>query len=567
MVAASSHTDSWVFEASSRAMACKLRGYLAYNVVDACQCDAAAFHEADLSTVWRDAKISKCVGRDRDCSLEEVAREWQGDETPLRIVPVVLAPQHALRVVQLQCQIVHAIPLSLRTPRKLFLPDAPNALSIKRFTTMQLPVDRPSKRSKTNGGTVARDPAETGAYSADLVIDWLRATRHIRQTTDAHVASEDYARAHARGTTMTHTELLGGVEEVGRETIRKARVRFDVLLMLIWRIWWAATAPGETWFHLYCDASPQLRGLELFASTFDVYYAMEAGMQFKRRLFPNVMPLGKNVLGKVFTMLWQIFLMFGPDVERIAAFLGRVVSITTDMGTEHLIADAGNCLQEFFRIFGDSSAGAVLAGANLFPNALLIGGWRHLWDNIICRSLCSLFFFPRWVLELKVSSPITLKIKFVTTFSQNFNMFGSTVSQFFYKKRAAPKRFRPNMASTSGLKLPAEFGSQSSDDPVLGTTASVWEPCVSSSRNAARGAAVASCFNNQAPRTITCGPLDCGRRDGAAVAKMCAATSLLCSLLSLRSLCSMCSLCSLVQPVQYVQPVQSVPPVQRAAAI
>ena len=56
-------------------------------------------------------------------------------------------------------------------------------------------------------------------------------------------------------------------------------------------------------------------------------------------------------------------------------------------------------LPDFFTHWLGFKLPAGLGGfqLRLFPHAMLIPGWKHLWDNVIQRGLCSLTWFPLWL--------------------------------------------------------------------------------------------------------------------------------------------------------------------------
>lgn len=86
----------------------------------------------------------------------------------------------------------------------------------------------------------------------------------------------------------------------------------------------------------------------------------------------------------------------------VSLFLRRVRSLTTDQGVERLLADFPLVLPAFFRLIDPAfQAQRVTADALLFPRALAVPGWLHLWDFLIRRGLESLDFFPSWLQGLK----------------------------------------------------------------------------------------------------------------------------------------------------------------------
>ena len=115
---------------------------------------------------------------------------------------------------------------------------------------------------------------------------------------------------------------------------------------------------------------------------------------FLRRLLPQV-AVRRDMMSsemKLYTLLWQIWLMTGPGWRSFRWFLSRIASLTTDFGVEHLLVDKKDKVPKFFRVIGRSDS--VPAAEWTFPNAVLIGGWRHIWDTILQRGCCSWPWFP-----------------------------------------------------------------------------------------------------------------------------------------------------------------------------
>ena len=90
------------------------------------------------------------------------------------------------------------------------------------------------------------------------------------------------------------------------------------------------------------------------------------------------------MLGKLAGLVWQLFLVIGKVHLRV--FCDAVRSVTTDMGTERLLATADDHLQLLLRHFGcPEKLLPPHVGGKLFRFALHIRGWRHTWDLIGCK--------------------------------------------------------------------------------------------------------------------------------------------------------------------------------------
>lgn len=121
----------------------------------------------------------------------------------------------------------------------------------------------------------------------------------------------------------------------------------------------------------------------------------------ERRMLPflHVGVCMLSAFGKCMALLWQLFLVVGPDYMLMRSFLSRVRSITTDFGTERLLSNLGDVFHSFCRSVGISIPLGALVGTRIFPRALHAPGWRHSCDGIIKRSLsCGCKWFP-WFLD------------------------------------------------------------------------------------------------------------------------------------------------------------------------
>ena len=75
-------------------------------------------------------------------------------------------------------------------------------------------------------------------------------------------------------------------DEANPETLRKARVHLDLSAMVAFRMYWRDFVQLDAlWVYLFVDVSPQVRGLELYAATFDILFNT-ATPYYHRRLFP-----------------------------------------------------------------------------------------------------------------------------------------------------------------------------------------------------------------------------------------------------------------------------------------
>ena len=190
------------------------------------------------------------------------------------------------------------------------------------------------------------------------------------------------------------------------DVLRKARIRFDMMMMLAFRFWLAdLIASEEKWaLYVYMDASPQWRGRELYAATIDVVRPDNA-KKYSRHLLP-IINLGvgyRSVLGKGWALLWMLALITGPKYENMRAVLKHIRSITTDLGAEFAVRDLPDCLIGFLRSLGSLTPAAASREEFLFPLCLAAPGWHHLFDGLLRFGL-SMLDFPSFLQCLKALS-------------------------------------------------------------------------------------------------------------------------------------------------------------------
>ena len=236
---------------------------------------------------------------------------------------------------------------------------------------------------------------------ADMALDWLDCSQDMKSQRMVAASCQKFAAMFSRRSGISKDVLLKNVQITSAKSLIKSRIRADCAALILHRQWWQSVKDrDDVHVYIFCDSSPQWRGVELFACTVDIL----VGEKLHRRLAPLV-SLSKaqlNLNGKVAALLWQLFFLAGPGSDSFRDFCRRVVSVTTDMGTERLLADCRACLARFLATaFPIEPAPADDASDFLFDTAFLMPGFRHLVDNMIQRGLCSLRCFPSWLTKLK----------------------------------------------------------------------------------------------------------------------------------------------------------------------
>jgi hypothetical protein len=137
--------------------------------------------------------------------------------------------------------------------------------------------------------------------------------------------------------------------------------------------------------HLYSDGSP-VTGQELQGMVLEL--CMRGG-----RIFTFIMPGivlhfgGTRLIDKALAFLWALHLMVGVEFDILEWMKSKIRSITTDQGTESQLAYVPDILRAWLRRrIGLPLAlleGTIDLDSRLFPNAIPISGWGHLFGNLM----------------------------------------------------------------------------------------------------------------------------------------------------------------------------------------
>ena len=227
-----------------------------------------------------------------------------------------------------------------------------------------------------------------------------------------------------------------------RTRLQRGRQRLDLVTCLIERReYHAALANGEIYtIGLYTDGSP-VKGNEIQGLVMDVTYT-------DGRKDTVIMPGASlsyghtDCINKTAALLFSFWLLFGPGEDTMRLALNLVRYVTTDGGIEIATTDAPNFLPAFLaRMRGESPQtckGLVKHGERLFPLALKLYGWSHLWGNVMktigksnehwpsileaARDLCSFYRLGGWRdhLALMLRPQHTFDLSPLKSFSAGF---------------------------------------------------------------------------------------------------------------------------------------------------
>eukprot|EP00959_Pyramimonas_sp_CCMP1952_P371611 7781403-Pyramimonas_sp.AAC.1 len=103
---------------------------------------------------------------------------------------------------------------------------------------------------------------------AELVIQWLSATRFLKTYRDEMEAARAFGKILSRGGPDDCAAMMARLQKPRPETLRLARVHLDVCAMLIMRMVFESLDWSKVDIYLYADSSPQSRGWDMMAATF-----------------------------------------------------------------------------------------------------------------------------------------------------------------------------------------------------------------------------------------------------------------------------------------------------------
>ena len=250
---------------------------------------------------------------------------------------------------------------------------------------------------------VAVPQDESAIHSVPAAMRFLRASRHLRRLRGCKEASSDILEATLPD---LHRELEAEKSPwPSASFLVRSRCLFDIATMLIMRTAMARRREeflggSPTNFYMMCDGSPS-SGFEALPILETITVgSRELACTSTRKLPVTYLGFGHMALAdKVFGILWAIFLESGPDATLIRFRLERVRGWCTDQGVERGVADVEDLLPEFFAAIG--SPVQVEKKRFLFPRALWVPGWHHMFDGVCKAVLGGLSWWPEWLKSVR----------------------------------------------------------------------------------------------------------------------------------------------------------------------
>ena len=376
-------------QCAQRLVRADVQGYLVYEIVRIQTFAAVTVDNVDRE-LW-------CSARDwltpEGRTLRDLAVEWCGARFRCPS-PFLLCPTLAAGVCFLRWPLLHVVAFAGKLNRRRVIGGYPSGTSVARFR-QSLAAAAAGQQGAPQPEPVREGLNPWGGMSALQILKWVDFTSYIKNLNDSQKAAAACARLLFAERPESLLHVMRRDDIINKETLRKARVRTDLVAMQVFRQLYPQLERPV--FYVWTDSSPQWKGLEYCASSFDTY---NAGA-FKRRLLPCMsLTRGRtSAVHKCLALLWQCFLMVGP--VQLQSFCRSIRAIITDMGVERLIARMPiSLLSSFFRHLG-SNVFITLDSPWLFPYALGVPGWKHALDLITRRGLWLLPFFPKFIKYVK----------------------------------------------------------------------------------------------------------------------------------------------------------------------
>ena len=158
--------------------------------------------------------------------------------------------------------------------RKLFLQSAPTNRNILRWlSSVDLSSQQMSSSMQPSGGK-----SLCNGLSVRKVIAYVDASREVRSLKHMQIARQKFR--HLEHLLQQNTDANQMCFGVGWDfsSLRKARINIDSCSCMLFRKFWLTLPFGLLFVYLYIDASPQWKGVELFAAA--LYMTVENAAEF-----------------------------------------------------------------------------------------------------------------------------------------------------------------------------------------------------------------------------------------------------------------------------------------------
>ena len=177
--------------------------------------------------------------------------------------------------------ILHVVPLFRHRSivRKRCLFDAPTTRNIQKIIASRLADDNP------DGDPATGSKSKWQGLGIQKVLTFLDSCSEIRAISRMAVARKKFQNLELE--LAFNPDVLREVQwgnDWNYESLRRARVNLDATACLLFRTFWLSLPFASLFIYVFIDASPQWKGVELFAASFDITVGTAATF-FQRRRF------------------------------------------------------------------------------------------------------------------------------------------------------------------------------------------------------------------------------------------------------------------------------------------
>ena len=195
---------------------------------------------------------------------------------------VFVAPSFGMNIVDSGLRTLHVIPLfrDRRLIRSRMLAGAPSNANLKKFIA-SVPVAPPG------GEPDDVDKSSWNGFGIRKILAHLDASAELRDIGRMDIARKKFQELEARlEPSENHRDRKFG-SNWNYESLRRARINLDATCSLLHRAYWLMFPIQLVFMNLYIDASPQWKGIELFAASWDFVVGDTANF-YERRLLLQV---------------------------------------------------------------------------------------------------------------------------------------------------------------------------------------------------------------------------------------------------------------------------------------
>ena len=276
-------------------------------------------------------------------------------------------------------------------------------------------------------------------FEFQFVLDCVAATWRSRTLRDVSGQGEDWLRA-ALGPAypaLAARRERSGFKWPGRSLLQEARTRLDMACMLYNRRLHAASRE-QPLRELMLDSSPKV-GREVFGVHETVLVLQHPAQP------PQLRSRCVGVLGlahrhttapdKALALAYLLWREYGPTLPCVRRMTESVRGVTTDLGVEFSIGDAGDFVAHLF-----GQDGEVARGARAFPGALKLVGWSHVIHGVVEYTITTSFaWYSRWLSRAKPLQEFFSDLGYVEALGRRLDEVGE--GRLKQALRGLPPRF------------------------------------------------------------------------------------------------------------------------------